>query len=245
MTHKYNDLGIRMKNYEQVSSSKLMRRTPVIIRLDGKAFHTFTKQFNSDVDSSLIDNPFSHKLHVCMTETTKFLVENIQNARFGYTQSDEITILLTDWTNLNTDQWFNGSIQKIASVSASMATAKFNQMIKQEVNLESLAFFDSRTFNLPISEVANNLLWRQQDATRNSIQMLGHYHFSQSQLYKKNTSEIQAMLLVEKDINWNNIETWKKRGTCVYKDPTSGEFIIDEEMPIITQDRNYIERFLA
>ena len=230
-------LGDRMKRYEGVSQSSLMPRTPVIIRLDGKAFHTFTKKINKDNDKSLIDGPFSEKLHIVMEQTMLALCDNIQNARFGYTQSDEISILLTDWKKLTTDQWFGGNIQKIVSVAASMATAHFNRCFKAEfTDVDSLAFFDARVFNLPKEEVTNYFIWRQQDASRNSVQMLGHWYFSQNQMHCKNVSQIQDMLMLANNVNWNDLATWKKRGSCCW--PASWT---DNEIPIFTQDREYIE----
>jgi len=259
---KNDNLGDRMKGYENVSKTKLLNRTPVIIRLDGKAFHTWTKVLPS-VDDSLQDDPFSEIMHKCMVETTYKLVSNIQNAVLGYTQSDEITILLNDWKTLTTDQWFGNSVQKMASVSASMATAYFNRAWESMFWSEKIppAMFDARVFNIPKEEVANNLIWRQQDATRNSIQMLARHYFSHKQLHKKNVSEIQDMLMLEKGINWNDIDTWKKRGMCVVRggvnEPVMGgpdgtwtviaphqRIEADEEIPIFTKDREYIERLL-
>ena len=124
------NLGNRMKGYEHVSRTKLTRRTPVIIRLDGKAFHTWTKCLTR-LDASLEISPFSDMMHDCMSSTANELVGRIQNAAISYTQSDEISILLNDWKGLKTDQWFDGNIQKIVSVSASMATAYFNDSIQR------------------------------------------------------------------------------------------------------------------
>ena len=260
---KSDNLGTRMKGYENVTKTKLLRRTPVIIRIDGKAFHTWTKHL-PNVDESLQEGPFSEYMHKCMVATTFGLVENIQNAVLGYTQSDEISILLNDWQKLETDQWFGGTIQKIASVSASMATAYFNRAWESIAYSDTIppATFDARVFNLPKEEVTNNFIWRQQDASRNSVQMLARYYFSHKQLHKKNNSEIQDMLMLEKGVNWNDIDTWKKRGTCIvrggYKEPMMGgpdgtweiraphnELVVDEDIPIFTQDRNYIEKHLG
>jgi len=225
-------LGNRMKSYEAVSKSKLLRRTPAIIRLDGKAFHTWTRQLYN-VDESLDIVPYSSLMHALMRKTTQYLMDNIQNAVCAYSQSDEISILLNDWKRLATDQWFDGSIQKIASVSASMATVAFNEGIDL-----SPALFDSRVFNVPKEEVVNYFVWRQQDATRNSIQMLGQFYFSHKQLHGKNVSNIQDMLMESHGQNWNDLDTWKKRGFCV---TTNG---YDKEIPIFTKDRLFIEQFL-
>lgn len=230
-------LGDRMKGYEATSQSKLLRRTPVIIRLDGKAFHTWTKQL-PNFDASLREGPFSDVMHWAMTYTTQSLLNNIQNAVFAYTQSDEISILLNDWKKLETDQWFDAKVQKMASVSASMATGYFNQAVTNENYNFSLALFDARVFNIPREEVTNYFIWRQQDATRNSIQMLGRFYFSHNQMNNKNVSQVQDMLMAEHNVNWNDLETWKKRGTGVH------QYGIDAQIPIFTQQRNYVEKFL-
>lgn len=239
MSHKSDNLGTRMKGYEAVSKTKLLRRTPVVIRLDGKAFHTWTRQLKA-VDETLDIEPFSGLMHDLMRETTKYLMDNIQNAVFAYAQSDEISILLNDWKKLNTDQWFDGTIQKIASVSASMATVAFNEERLRCAFYPELspALFDSRVFNVPMEEVVNYFVWRQQDATRNSIQMLGQFYFSHKQLHGKNVSQIQDMLMESYQQNWNDIDIWKKRGFCVTKDG------YDKEIPIFTKARPFIEQFL-
>lgn len=242
-----DSLGDRMKGYESTSKSNLLRRTPAIIRIDGKAFHTWTKGLKH-VDSSLIYSPFSRIMHQCMVNTTNLLVANIQNAVLGYTQSDEISILLNDWKKFETEQWFNGGVQKIVSVAASMATAFFNREFSKIPNAQlwdKPAMFDARVYNIPEKEVANYFVWRQNDASRNSIQMLGHFYFSQKQMHGKNNSEVQDMLMLEKKTNWNDIDSWKKRGTCVVRDPESGTVLLDEEVPIFTKDRDYINKLLV
>jgi len=237
---------------------------PVIIRIDGKAFHTWTKQLKKDAIASCEpdgkDDPFSHIMHGAMSGTTLALVKNMQNAVLGYTQSDEISILLNDWKTLTTDQWFGGGLQKIASVSASAATANFNQAM-QGFFLEP-AMFDARVFNIPKEEVVNYFVWRQQDATRNSVQMLGRHYFSHKELHKNSANDIMDKLVNEKEVYWNGLETWKKRGTCVLRGgygeevhggPT-GDWIIrsphnnievDDECPIFSGERWYIERLLS
>ena len=238
-------IGNRMKGYERVAKSNLMRRTPVIIRLDGKAFHTWTRVLQY-LDVSLETSPFSEMMHECMATTAFGLIANIQNAKLTYTQSDEISILLNDWKGLKTDQWFDGNIQKIVSISSSMATAYFNDCMRAfneaalDIDKQDLqhAFFDARVFNIPKEEVANYFVWRQQDATRNSINMLGQRYFSHKKLQHKNTDQVQEMLFSEHGINWNDIPTWQKRGYC----STLNGF--DDDIPIFTQDRDYIERHL-
>ena len=250
-----DNLGDRMKEYEDTTRHHLIRRMPVIIRLDGRAFHTFTKCLKH-FDMSMETTPFSIKMHHVMTATALGLMSQIQNSVFCYTQSDEISILLRDWDKHETEQWFNGAIQKVVSVSASTASVIFNHFFAEEVrkpeSYKDLAQFDSRVFNLPESEVVNYFIWRQQDASRNSVQMLGRFHFSQKQMHGKNNSQVQDMLMLEKGINWNDIPTWMKRGTCAIRNPIAGsptEFVppilADEEIPIFTQDRDYIGKHLV
>jgi len=260
MSNKKDSLGDRMKTYESVPKHFLMRRTPVIIRIDGKAFHTFTKRF---------ERPFSDVMHTLMVHTTEHLVRNIQNAVLGYTQSDEISILLNDWKTLETDQWFNGNVQKMASVSASMATGYFNAAYHEYCDsnsdsqidfMKETAFFDSRVYNVPHEDVVNYFVWRQQDASRNSVQMLGRAYFSHKQLHAKNNSQIQDILMLEKGVNWNDIETWKKRGTCVQRiivrddgiidldskwQTVKPRIVVDDEIPIFTQVRGYVSKHLT
>lgn len=259
-----DDLGTRMKSYyENIPKTKLMRRTPVAIRIDGKAFHTFTKGF---------DRPFDKVLMTTMQETTQYLCENIQGCVFGYTQSDEITLILIDYKRLNSSAWFDYEVQKICSIAASMTTMAFNKIFDMNVdkfiynpdNVEMTedeavyavnlmsnyrlartkgAMFDARCFNIPKEEVTNLIYWRQLDATRNSIQMVGQANFSYKELQNKNCNDIQNMLLTERDINWNSYPTSCKRGTTVIKE--DGCWIIDDLMPILKgENREYVDRFV-
>lgn len=244
----FDDLGTRMKRYEHINRNFLTKRMPTIIRLDGKAFHTFTKG---------MDRPFDELLISTMQETARLLCENIMGTKIAYTQSDEITILLTDYENIETEAWFDKNIQKITSISASMATLFFNKtfaeldMNNKYVNKRWKALFDSRVFNLPKEEVCNCFIWRQQDATRNAIQMVGQANFSHSQLQNKSCNAIQEMLFQEKNINFNNFPSYQKRGTCVRKEQVEigngvirGKWIIDRDIPVFTQDRQFIEKFI-
>lgn len=226
-------LGDRMKGYEEPTKQTLTRRTPTIIRVDGKAFHTWTKQ-------AKCERPFDSKLHYAMLRTTCSLMDEVQNAAVAYTQSDEISVLLTDWTNLDTEQWFAGSVQKIASVSASIATAVFNMWMESYSRLNP-ALFDARVFQLPKEEVANYFIWRQKDALRNSVSMLGRAHFSHRELQGKSTEDIK-MMLHQKRISWADCEQWQLMGSVVTKNTTGG---LDEiDTPIFTENRDYIEDWL-
>lgn len=215
----------RMKeNYEGRSKTFLTRRTPVIIRLDGKAFHTYTKGLKKPFDEGLIED---------MEATTKFLCENIQGVKLGYCQSDEISLLLTDYETLDTQAWFDYNVQKMTSISASMAAAKFNQLrLQRNIGSEfdygnvrymdseflnnKLAFFDSRVFNIPKEEVSNYFLARQKDAVKNSIAMLAQSLYSPKELHKKNQSDMQE-LCWQKGHNWNDLNYKKKRGCTIVK----------------------------
>lgn len=245
-------LGERMKEYEFQSRTRLLRRTPVIIRLDGKAFHTFTRGF---------DKPFDENLMRIMQDTTKMLCENIQGCVFGYTQSDEITLVLIDYKELESCAWFDNQIQKIVSVVSSMATNFFNKNLLDEIEYEKVkinpngvkinlmqdklfkAIFDARVFNLPPYEVINNIIWRQQDATRNSINSLAQSLFPHKQLQGLNCKTVQDKMLTEKNINWNDLTAPQKRGTAVRKND-EGKWYIDYDMPILTDNREYVSNLV-
>lgn len=261
-------LGDRMKQYEFTSQSVLLRRTPIIIRVDGRAFHTFTKRFvafshdestfhDAIVDHSLKFTPFSETMHNFMTGTAGTLFREIQTAAFVYTQSDEISIVLKDWNKLETQQWFDGNLQKLVSLSASVATAAFNFLYHREFLSEdpprfpsTVAHFDARAFNLPKEEVVNYFIWRQQDAMRNSVQMYGRFFFSQKEMAGKSNEQVRQMLIDLHGVDWEDLQTWMKQGTAIYnRDNVSSlssgpREYIDDECPIFTQDRNYIEKHL-
>lgn len=256
-----DELGDRMKSYyENRSKTFLTRRIPVIIRLDGKAFHTFTRGFNK---------PFDEVMCNAMQETMKYLCENVQGCVLGYTQSDEITLVLIDYQKLTTDAWFDYNVQKICSVAASMATYSFNRKFSEIVHekcwnravepdelisaykraIKSGALFDARCFNIPKEEVTNCILWRQQDATRNSISSAGQAHFSHKQLEGLNSNQIQELLFQEKGINWNDYLTKFKRGSCCIKkhhQTLRSHWTIDNEIPIFKgEGGEYIEKLIV
>jgi tRNA(His) 5'-end guanylyltransferase len=235
-------LGERMKLYEEVPKVKLMRKIPVILRLDGKTFHTYTRGF---------EKPWDKYLNTAMTQTAAFVCDNVSGAKLAYTQSDEISILITDYENIETQPWFDYQVEKIVSVAASMATAKFNEIILQDYKLDKkLAFFDCRAANYPKGEVINYFIWRQQDAERNSVQGLAQSLFSHKELQGLKNNQLQDKMFTEKGINWNECETWQKRGTCIIKENYEKEgairsrWVADMDIPIFTQDREYISRFI-
>jgi tRNA(His) 5'-end guanylyltransferase len=247
MSKKYDkdSLGTRMKGYEDVPKLRLTRRTPVIIRLDGKAFHTFTKRAPIK-DACVLDDPFSEAMKVCMMGTAIGLARRVQTAAFVYYQSDEISILLKDWDNLNTEPWFDNQVEKIVSISAAMASMMFNRSYERFERIEEcehIPLFDARVFNLPKEEVCNYFIWRQQDATRNSINMLAQYHFSHKELHGKSVVEVQDMLISQKGVNWNDLAVWKKHGVAIRDLPDHG-WKVDHKTPVFTQDREYINNIL-
>lgn len=251
-----DDLGTRMKEfYEQVPKFRLYRRTPVAIRIDGKAFHTFTRGFQK---------PFDEVLGNSMVRTMEYLCQNIQGCVFGYTQSDEITLLLVDYQKLTSSAWFDYEIQKMCSISASMATMAFNTFFENEVDKfyynhcsreDPLfekhyqiyrdaqykgAMFDARCFNIPKEEACNLVYWRQLDATRNSIQMVGQANFSHRELQGCTCNKIQDMLMVDRGINWNDFATRWKRGVAWTR-----ETGVDYEMPILKgESRAYVDNVI-
>ena len=205
MSSSTQSMGDRLKAYEPKDA--LMQKSWVVARLDGRAFSKFTADMNKPFDSFFTD---------AMVATAKYLQKKY-HAVVAYTQSDEITLVIPQ-INPRSEMWFGGNIQKIVSVSASMATAKFNQAFAEFFpQKKELAMFDSRVFQLPDYEVINCLIWRQQDATRNSIQMLGRNHFSHKDLMNKSTSEIQDMLMEKYEINWNDLDVHFKRGSMYHK----------------------------
>ena len=271
-----SDLAKRMKDYEMRDRYFLQKRIPVAIRVDMRAGHTFTRGFK---------RPFDDIFMKSMQETAKYMCENMGNAKFAYVQSDEITIILTDYDTLETDCWFNYRTDKLCSISASMATMAFNKYFERNAEnyiqncatdyeidglygkgtpeyqlceiyqkaIEKGAMFDARCFNIPKEEVTNLIYWRQLDATRNSIQMVGQANFSHKELQNKSCNDIQDMLHEQKGINWNDYPTVCKRGTAIiyvnYQNPqslTNGDIIkgwkIDTEMPILKgENRVYVD----
>lgn len=226
----HDDLGRRMKSqYEHRTRIFLPRRTYTVVRVDGKAFHTYTRSFSKPFDDDLIQT---------MDNTAKRLCENIQGAKFAYVQSDEISILLTDFEKITTDAWFDGNIQKIASISAAMATAYFNDEISKIAGITNPALFDARVFTIPDPiEVENYFIWRQNDATRNSIQMVARAFYSHKECNNKNTSQLQDMIH-DKGINWNDYPPSRKRGRIVIKGEDRGWLLAPP--PIFTQDRDFL-----
>lgn len=272
-------IGDRMKSYyEDRTRYKLTRRTNTIIRVDGKAFSNYTKGLKRPFDAGLIED---------MNKTTEYLCQNIQGAKFGFCQSDEISILVTDYDDISTHAWFDNNLQKMTSIAASLATAKFNELrnLRRLKNLAivdeetmrpsfnwtelentKLAMFDARVFQIPYEEeVINYFLWRQADATRNSISSVAQSLYSPKELHGKKTDEMQEMIF-QKGINWNDYSPREKRGGLIRKIErkfvrkevaetyssktevipesniyTRNVWEADPETPIFSQNRDYLK----
>lgn len=194
-------LGDRMKkNYENKAQAYLMRRTPVIIRVDGKAFHSFVKK-------AQFEYPFSESMHQKMMQVATVLLTEIGGAKCAYKQSDEVSVLVTDFDRLNTEAWFNYNVQKLCSISSSLATTTFGLG----------ALFDARCFNIPKEEVVNYFIWRQHDWIRNSLQMLARKYYPHKDLVEKGGSQLHELIWQAGD-NWNNLANKWKQGSFLYKD---------------------------
>lgn len=256
----YTDYDIRMKeNYEKRFQTQLIRRIPVIVRIDGKCFHSFCKRF---------EKPHDKFLNNSLNEVMLFLCSNIQGCKFAQRHSDEISLLLTDYDSLQTDAFFDYEVQKICSVVASMATAEFCRILASypylgetgEVRTMHLKWeekwpnFDARCFNIPENEISNYFWWRMLDGKRGSINMLSQYHFSHKELQKKSNDEMQEMLWQQKNINWAKLPQGQKIGfVCVKRQvekeipagPMRGSTVIRnswfvEEAPVNKQELDNI-----
>lgn len=267
---KFETLGQRMKSFEFIQTNqKLISKIPIIIRVDGSAFHTLTKEMKK---------PFDEQMQVCMYETAKYLCSKIQCAKIAYVQSDEISILLHNRDSITTEMWFGNEIQKICSHSSSLATYQFvlsyldrfvidcgyiqnetdkNNGVVDFPDVQDIPHisFDCKVFQFPLEEVCNYFIWRQQDAVRNSIQCHAQNMFSHNQLQNKNNDELQEMMFQKSQFNWNDVEIKNKRGVCCIKEETiaantsksnpifRSTWNIDFDIPEFTKDRNYIERY--
>ena len=230
-------LGDRMKEYEQVTKVKLVRRMPAIIRLDGRAFHTFTRN---------LVRPYDAIFGRVMMATSLELVRTIQNAVFAYSQSDEISILMLDYKNKDTQAWLGSQVQKIVSLSAAICSTLFQQHFFSTYpknGFPPLPVFDSRVFSIPESDVVNYFIWRQQDAERNSINSLAQSLFSHAELQGRKREEVLSML-TSIGVEWGEAPVPQKRGfsvTSIINPETEHRvFQVDEDMPILVQDRDYI-----
>ena len=235
---KFDTLKDKCYYYRGLTDYKLMPKGYVLMMLDGKKFSSYTKKFKKPFDEVFIN---------AMNETAMYLCKNIEGAKIAYTQSDEISILLTDFEKPETDCWFGYRLNKMLSIAASLATSKFNQLMtlnlldcpcSKEDAIEmiremSLAQFDCKVWSVPTkNDVVSWFLFRQNDCIRNSVSMVGSTYFSHNELMFKNTDMVKQMLIDEKNINWDEFPAGQKQGRIIVKekfvDGVAEEDLVDE-----------------
>lgn len=276
---KHDAISTRMKTkYEDVFRQTIPQRTYALLRIDGKAFHTFTKG---------LPTPFSQDLADALDHAALELCKVMQGCRLAYGQSDEYSFLFTDFEDIDTEMWFKGNVQKITSVAASIFTAHFNAKWQEIVQdgrvfvdkcslprandpdkkkkfIDKLAMFDARVFIIPgRTDVINYFVWRQQDASRNSLSMLASTYFSAKELHGKKAADMHEMLH-RKGQNWNNWDISFKRGRVIKRIKTtriakfvhksSGKTLerpvhetpwaVDNDIPVFTQDHDYLDELV-
>lgn len=251
-----SDLESRMKCYEQAARTVLPRRLPVIIRVDGKGFSNYTRQ--------LPGRPFDRNFMSVMESTAIALCQEIQGAQLAFIQSDEISVLVHGYKKFESEPWFGNQVQKMVSVSAAVASATFTanswrmwskMAVHEDDERPSLdhiepAYFDSRVFVVPESDVRNYFLWRQRDGIRNSIQMFARQHFSQKELHKKGTNEMVEMCKAQGH-DWHKLPPSQRQGRAVYRESklvdgvARSHFVVDTNVPLLVENAYYIERHLT
>lgn len=235
---KQDSLGDRMKNYENCFRFKLPKRIPKILRIDGKAFHTALR---------FAEKPYDQGVMTDMMAATSVLLHEIGGtARLAYIQSDEISILLNDALTIYTSAWFDNNLQKMCSVAAGIVSANFSHYkhLRDKATGRHMAdaTFDARIFLMPEDEIVNYFIWRQQDASRNSIQQYARNFFSHKECDNKNSGELQDMMMDKHNFNWNDAPVWTKRGVVMAPYTNVEPYPIDWCPPIFTADREYITK---
>jgi tRNA(His) 5'-end guanylyltransferase len=258
-TSRRDALGDRMKRYEEATRFSLPRRTYTILRVDGRAFHSWTRG---------LEKPYDTDFMVCIDNTAIALCEQISGAQFAYVQSDEISVLAVDFDNVDTQSWFDGNVQKWASIGASVATMAFNRMVmnyltqagdmapNKILQKQPNAVFDARVFTIPDPiEVENYFVWRQQDAERNSVMMLARAHASHKQLAGKKRAD-QHEIIHRAGDNWAKHPVRFKHGAVIRHagenerlktdvlfakgNHTFSNWVMDTETPVFTKQREYL-----
>jgi tRNA(His) 5'-end guanylyltransferase len=223
-----------MKLLERASDLRLPARLPVIIRVDGRAFHTYTRK---------LPRPWCAKLAAALDQVALRLCEEIQGARLAYQQSDEISVLVHGYAKHESQPWVSNRVQKMASLAAGIASAEMTRLSPSVFGEVRPAVFDARAFVLSEAEVCNYFWWRQQDATRNSIQQLAQSLYSQRELHGKAQPELQELCWA-KGKNWNDLPVYWRRGRCAVR--VDGGWAIDSEIPIWKgEGRAYVEQLLV
>lgn len=236
-----DSLGDRMKLYEAASRPVLPPRLPVILRIDGRAFHSFTRG---------MEKPFDDGLMATMDRIGKAICNDASGAQIAYVQSDEISVLLHSYKRFASQPWFGNEVQKMVSVAASLAASTLS------AEHQRLCSFDGRVFVLPESDVCNYFVWRQQDAMRNSVQMVARTLYSHKECEHKNQSALRAMCLA-KGVDWLAMPPRLTRGRCIVRrtyplrvegqaeTTTRSEWVVDDLLPVFSQQREYIEQHLT
>jgi tRNA(His) guanylyltransferase len=253
-----SDLSYRMKGYEEAARTSFPKRLPLIVRVDGKSFGKLTARLKKPGE------PFHPGFTSIMNKVAIALCEEIQGAQVAYVQSDEVSVLIHGYKKFDSGVWFDNQCQKIVSVAASIAAATFTVESWQLSNINEFqkAYFDARAFVIPEHDVTNYFVWRQSDAIRNSINMLGRSHFSHSHCEGKSCSNMLAML-ESKNISWDALPDGIKRGRCIvkrkklytlpdktlYRDATTNQIMKNvwkaEDSLVFSQNRDFIENLLA
>lgn len=239
-TSKGDSLGDRMKGYEKSHNKSFDSSEYLMIRVDGRAFHTYTRGLKKTPG-----NPWNPELESVMNTTAIALCEQIQGAKMAYVQSDEISILVTKGEKETSQIWFGGNLQKMVSLSASIASVTFSLASKEIWEGEIRpALFDSRIFSLPSKiEISNYFIWRQQDQIRNAVQMMARTLFSQKVLHKVPTKQLHIMV-AEKGFPMEAQTPNRRFGRTIVKqsdtDGVGGKWIVDTQTPNFIQNREYI-----
>lgn len=240
-------LGDRMKDYEADALKHNMRADEyVVIRLDGNHFHTWVKKVK-------MKKPFDSRMISAMMAATLRLCEKIPTCIMGYTQSDEITLVLRKGETAESDPWFSNRVQKLCSISASICSVEFNDAVREQFGEEYVepAYFDARVIFFPsLDEVINCLIWRQNDCIKNSVSALSHSLLPQKQLLNKNSDEQKKMMLELKGVDWNELPNYLKMGTLIHKEKVlvtyngaefkRGKFFCDEQIPRFSTDKQFL-----
>jgi tRNA(His) guanylyltransferase len=266
-----DSLGDRMKRYEATTRFLLPKRTYTILRVDGRAFHTFTRG---------LDRPYDLNFIKYMDDVAFDLCSQIPGAQFAYVQSDEVSVLAVDFLDIKSEPWFDGSVQKFVSVGAAVATATFNRRVAEEYffaaysgagdshrsfskmsKKKPIAQFDARVFTIPDPiEVENYFVWRQQDAERNSVTMLAQAYATHKQLMGKNRAAQHEIIHAAGD-NWAKHPTSFKHGRVIRRSDVKewgkdlgeqpkdeaysvGSWFVDRETPSFTKDRDFIRNLI-
>jgi tRNA(His) 5'-end guanylyltransferase len=230
------ELGDRMKRYEEASLFKLPIRMPVIMRVDGKNFHSLLKD---------AEKPFDENFKQQMDYVGVKLVEEVQGAALAYLQSDEVSVLITPYLSLEYSPWYDNEIQKMSSIGASIATKAFNSFDIEESDIVvgKRGLFDCRVFVIPREDVVNYFIWRQRDWETNSVQMVARYFYSHKALENKSCSEMKEMIKKAGE-DWDKFSGWEKRGRVITRVAGHTAWAVDDNLPRFEEKRVYVDNYV-